>query len=345
MTSADCTTYARVIHCKGPVRNCNIFEHLCLTSLQPIYSRRKWQYIMAAISMDGNAMEESVRTLCVIETAYLFKVPPRGPTGYSAKALKENPLMNGRLEVLAKGEECVILVKNKMTDKPYITCPVRYKGPPAYEKTFDSSRYFVLRIENLKTGKHAFAGLGFNKRDHALDFKVALQDFEKQLDREKNGKELLAQPSRDLSIKAGEKIKIKLKATVNKTVGDDDDGGRRSSRRREKSNKSSGDGSSTLSGPKATGGRRRRRKNNNSKSSSTSGTPGTFSTSNNAGSGGADLLSLDGLSFGNSETARSESNAPKNDPFDMNAFGNTTSNAAPSTNSNSSNSNNDWLGF
>lgn len=302
---------------------------------------------MAAISMDGNAMEESVRTLCVIETAYLFKVPPRGPTGYSAKALKENPLMNGRLEVLAKGEECMILVKNKMTDKPYVTCPVRYKGPPAYEKTFDSSRYFVLRIENLKTGKHAFAGLGFNKRDHALDFKVALQDFEKQLDREKNGKELLAQPSRDLSIKAGEKIKIKLKATVNKTAGDDDDGGRRSSRRREKKKNGSGDGSSTLSGPKATGGRRRRRKNNSSKSSSTNDNmaPGTFSnqTSSNASSGGADLLSLDGLSFGNSETATNETNAPTNDPFDMNAFGGTSSTTASS--GNSSNGNDDWMGF
>ena len=103
---------------------------------------------------NNNAMEESVRTLCVVDTAYLFKVPPRGPTGYSAKSLKENPLMNGRLEVLAKGEECVILVKNKATDKPYVTCPVRYKGPPAYEATFDSSRYFVLRIENMKILEH-----------------------------------------------------------------------------------------------------------------------------------------------------------------------------------------------
>ena len=37
---------------------------------------------------NNNAMEESVRTLCVVDTAYLFKVPPRGPTGYSAKSLK-----------------------------------------------------------------------------------------------------------------------------------------------------------------------------------------------------------------------------------------------------------------
>ena len=69
----------------------------------------------------------------------------------------------------------------------------------------------MLRIENLKTGKHAYAGLGFNKREEALDFKVALQDFETQLDREKNGTDLLSGPSKDLSIKEGEKIKIKIK--------------------------------------------------------------------------------------------------------------------------------------
>ena len=305
---------------------------------------------MASLSMDNNnAMEESVRTLCVVDTAYLFKVPPRGPTGYSAKSLKENPLMNGRLEVLAKGEECVILVKNKATDKPYVTCPVRYKGPPAYEATFDSSRYFVLRIENMKTGKHAFAGLGFNKREQALDFKVALQDFEKQLDREKNGKAMLAQPTRDLSIKAGEKIKIKLKPSVNNTGGEDGEDDGSSSRRRRKPKKSSG--SSTLSGPKATGGRRRRRKNNNN-TNTTVPTSNNTNNNNNNGSG-SDLLSLDGLSFGDNNNTNNDANTTtknvikKNDnnntdPFAMmDGFGN---NDNASNNNNNSN-NDDWVGF
>jgi adaptin ear-binding coat-associated protein 1/2 len=304
--------------------------------------------------MDNNALEESVRTLCVIDTAYLFKVPPRGPTGYSAKGLKENPLMNGRLEVLAKGEECVILVKNKATDKPYVTCPVRYKGPPAYEATFDSSRYFVLRIENLKTGKHAFAGLGFNKREQALDFKVALQDFEKQLDREKNGRSMLAQPTRDLSIKDGEKIKIKLKSTVNNTGGNDDGGNDSSSRRRRKP-KSSNNSGGTISGPKATGGRRRRRKNNNSSASNiNSGNSNNagISGSNNNGSSGADLLSLDGLSFGNNNTTNNQvqqqqattTNAIGNDPFDMGGFNNPPPNSSNNNNNNITN-NDDWVGF
>jgi adaptin ear-binding coat-associated protein 1/2 len=258
---------------------------------------------MAAAPVIADGFEESVRTLCMIENAFLFKVPPRGATGYSASALKANPLFSGRLEMMAKGEECVILVKDKATGKPYVTCPVRYKGPPAYEATFDSSRYFVLRIENLKTGKHAYAGLGFNKREEALDFKVALQDFETQLDREKNGMDLLSGPSKDLSIKEGEKIKIKIKTR-------DSDAPRRERKPKTVSTVSGG-----LSGPKQSGGRRRRKKGETSATTSMAAAfeaaPAPAKTAA-ANSTDDDLLSLGSMSFNDSpppHPAGSESTA------------------------------------
>lgn len=51
------------------------------------------------------------------------------------------------------------------------------------ESVLDSSRYFVLKIED-GTGKHAFIGLGFAERNEAFDFNVALSDHDKYVKRE-----------------------------------------------------------------------------------------------------------------------------------------------------------------
>ena len=82
----------------------------------------------------------------------------------------------------------------------------------AVERTLDSGRYFALRITNAQ-GRHAFIGIAFNERNDAFDFNVSLAEFKSELQREEQASKLSNSPvipSKDLSLKEGEKIKIKI---------------------------------------------------------------------------------------------------------------------------------------
>lgn len=90
----------------------------------------------------------------------------------------------------------------------------------------DSSRYFVLYPTDEK-GRRAYLGLGFQERSEAFEFEQALSTHDKYQNNQKNI-ELMKQEwsSQDLSLKAGEKIKVKLPITSSikkKETSDDDD--------------------------------------------------------------------------------------------------------------------------
>ena len=115
----------------------------------------------------------------------------------------------------------------------------------------DSSRYYVLRLQDRTSTRSALMGIGFRERDTAFDFKNALNDYVRYVDRvatadkaktvrdeihqqESSGKtvestskdpardSVVASLSqhRDLSIPHGQKIKIKSKLL--KGVGSSD---------------------------------------------------------------------------------------------------------------------------
>ena len=40
----------------------------------------------------------------------------------------------------------------------------------------DSSRYFIMRVVDSKSSKHAFIGMAFQTRSEAFDFNVIIDD-------------------------------------------------------------------------------------------------------------------------------------------------------------------------
>jgi len=52
------------------------------------------------------------------------------------------------------------------------------------ESVVDSSRYFVVRIVDDKSGREARIGFGFRDRDEATDFREALNFYQKSIRRE-----------------------------------------------------------------------------------------------------------------------------------------------------------------
>ena len=115
---------------------------------------------------------------------------------------------------MAKGKVAAIILMDA-SNQVFAICQVT--DDAAVERTLDSGRYVVLRITNAQ-GRHAFIGIAFNERNDAFDFNVALNEFKNELEREELANKLSdvpVGPMKDMSLKEGEKIKIKIVRTSN----------------------------------------------------------------------------------------------------------------------------------
>jgi hypothetical protein len=113
------------------------------------------------------------------------------------------------MKIVAKGKVAGIFL---LDDKNNVFAVCQVTDEAAVERTLDSGRYFVLRITNQQ-GRHAFIGIAFNERNDAFDFNVALSEFKNEVEREDKASKFFdtaSHPPLDLSLKSGEKIKIKL---------------------------------------------------------------------------------------------------------------------------------------
>ncbi|KAK4273034.1 hypothetical protein QN277_021507 [Acacia crassicarpa] len=160
-------------------------------------------------------------TLLVVREVSVYKIPPRTTSGgyKCGEWLQSDKIWFGRLRVVSCKDRCEIRLEDPNTGELFAACFV-YPGQRenSVESTLDSSRYFVLKIEDGQ-GKHAFIGLGFAERNEAFDFNVALSDHDKYVRRE-NEKEsgeaseeshIDIHPAVNHRLKEGETIRINVK--------------------------------------------------------------------------------------------------------------------------------------
>ncbi|KAK0580632.1 hypothetical protein LWI29_004336 [Acer saccharum] len=167
--------------------------------------------------------EESFEhTLLVVREVFVYKIPPRTTSGgyKCGEWLQSDKIWSGRLRVVSCKDRCEIRLEDPNSAELFAACFVLPgQRESSVETVLDSSRYFVLKIEDGR-GKHAFIGLGFNERNEAFDFNVALSDHEKYVRREheketgetSDGDDHIdIHPAVNHRLKEGETIRINVK--------------------------------------------------------------------------------------------------------------------------------------
>ncbi|PSC67983.1 NECAP endocytosis associated isoform [Micractinium conductrix] len=174
----------------------------------------------------------------------VFRIPPRtGAVGFrSGEWRVADRIFTGRCRVVAQGDALEVRLEDPQTGELFGVAPV----PPgqahiAVEQAADSSRNFVLRLEDAASKRHAFVGVSFAERSAAFDFNCAVSDHERQRQRSAEmskiahaadplaaaqASELLPEAAAlyrqpgDLSLKEGETIKIAVKKAATPADGD-----------------------------------------------------------------------------------------------------------------------------
>ncbi|KFP57113.1 Adaptin ear-binding coat-associated protein 1, partial [Cathartes aura] len=134
----------------------------------------------------------------------------------------DHPDWTGRLRVTSKGKTAYIKLEDKISGELFAQAPIDQYPGIAVETVTDSSRYFVIRIQD-GTGRSAFIGIGFTDRGDAFDFNVSLQDHFKWVKQEteisKESQEADTRPKLDLGFKEGQTIKLNIGNMMTKKGG------------------------------------------------------------------------------------------------------------------------------
>eukprot|EP00210_Caulerpa_lentillifera_P007517 g7183.t1 len=168
------------------------------------------------------------RTLFICSEIHIYRIPPRPAAGgyRSGEWKTADEIFKGRLRFVSLGQEAEIRFEDIQSSELFALVPVSLENRHlVVESAMDSSRNFVVRVEDPETGAHAFLGLGFETRDSAFDFMAALEDNERQISRQSSTNEsnsemippelaALHKPVADLGLKEGQTIQVKIKNKV-----------------------------------------------------------------------------------------------------------------------------------
>eukprot|EP01062_Namystynia_karyoxenos_P077179 TRINITY_DN7718_c0_g4_i1.p1 TRINITY_DN7718_c0_g4~~TRINITY_DN7718_c0_g4_i1.p1 ORF type:complete len:495 (+),score=108.86 TRINITY_DN7718_c0_g4_i1:111-1487(+) len=156
----------------------------------------------------------------------VFRLPTmKHAGGHRASDWQQNLIWTGLCKVIITGTQATVRLEDPVTGELFGQAPVPVSSDASrvIEPAVDSSRYFVLRLEDQ--GRHAFVGLGFEEREDAFDFKVALTDHKKQTQQAQTNAPVYTGPKQDLSLKEGERITVnlggKVKKQADKVLGQD----------------------------------------------------------------------------------------------------------------------------
>ncbi|KAI1794655.1 adaptin ear-binding coat-associated protein 1 [Ganoderma leucocontextum] len=169
--------------------------------------------------------EEEIESILYIgREVSVYKIPPlKANEGHRAQEWGDlaQPLWKGRIRIIERGSSVALQFEDATTGELFAKADYD-PAKPCVEAVLDSSRYFVVRVED--NGRRAYIGMGFLERSDSFDFNVALQDYAKRWRTLKNPAEALAdQPSphmpagpKDYTLKEGQTFSISIPGRPNK---------------------------------------------------------------------------------------------------------------------------------
>ncbi|KAJ7311510.1 adaptin ear-binding coat-associated protein 1 [Mycena albidolilacea] len=170
-------------------------------------------------------MDDEIESILYIgREVSVFKIPPlKKNEGHRAGEWGDlsAPLWKGRIRIIEKSAGASLLFEDPQSGELFAKADYDITRPPV-EAVLDSSRYFVVRVEDA--GKKAYIGMGFQERTDSFDFNVALQDYTKRqkaalnpaLPSDEPSPHIPAGPKKDYSLKEGQTFSISIPGRANR---------------------------------------------------------------------------------------------------------------------------------